>query len=215
MRKRCLSILLALALCLAYIPAPVHAAGDTFYVDTYLDASNNVYDSFGGAVVAAGSDDTIVLRTDVSEEFNEGDAGETYTLDLNGHTFDLTGGLLFKSNANWLVMDSQGGGELKAEAIVLEGPDQDFNLQGDNFAFTVTDSLTMSGDNAVFSVLNTPTDIATLTLGGGPPERRNAEYPRSRHGGSRRERNSGKRNVCRYSSVLRQQRYIGDDGRHV
>ncbi len=107
MKRRCLSILLILALILSVTPVPVHAVGETFYVDTYIDAPNNIYNTFDAAVAAAGSEDYIVLNTDTDiGAFSGGSDINSYSIDLNGHT--LTG-TSFTSPATWEIYDRSTG----------------------------------------------------------------------------------------------------------
>ena len=157
MRKRCLSIFLVLALCLAYLPVPVHAA--TVNVSSY--------GSFADAVGDAGDGGTVVIdeanyETDIG--VMTGTSGESYTIDLNGQSFTVTTGTGFLTDSNWTIIDSVGGGSFTADSISLNAglanDDPQFSVGGSSQGF----SFKVAGTISIPSMTN---GRGTLSFGEG------------------------------------------------
>ena len=134
MKKRLLSILTALALCLSLLPATALAgAGDVASVTS--GGVTTDYATLEGAVAAAqaSSDSTVKMLQSVELSKNIEVTQGTFTIDLNGKTVSSLGGLsgayVFKlpkgSTANVLLTDTASGGTVQAYSnktgIFMEG----------------------------------------------------------------------------------------------
>ncbi len=134
MKKRLLSILMALALCLSLLPTTALAgAGDVASVTS--GGVTTDYATLEGAVAAAqaSSDSTVKMLQSVELSKNIELTQGTFTIDLNGKTVSSLGGLngayVFKlpkgSTANVLLTDTASGGTVQAYSnktgIFMEG----------------------------------------------------------------------------------------------
>ena len=166
MRKRILSIVLVLALCLAYTPAIPKA----YAADYEVSDEDELYMAIDGLV----SGQSIQLLADIEYgyEISAGSVGENYTIDLNGKSLSLVDN--FESEANWTITDSSGNGgtfavggdlimtagTLRLESGVTVSVNGYFRFVGSTISLSGGSTLSVSGDCEL-------ADSITLNFGAG------------------------------------------------
>lgn len=106
MKKRFLSIMMALCLTLTLLPTAALAA-DKQVVLIKPDGTETAYELPGAAFAASEPGDVVQLRGDISWQLATLPAEKQVTLDLNGHTWNVGAGLTVKGELT--VIDSQAG----------------------------------------------------------------------------------------------------------
>lgn len=165
-KRRILSLLTALALCLSLLPVTALADGKVAAID------GKEYDTLAGAIndVRAGTPTTITLLKSFSTTSFEIPSNKNITLDLNGCELDLGEGqygIELKSGSTFTLTDSRSGGVLKfcgtsgsnRTAIYSSGSSPTINIQGG------TVEMTSNGNNSFYAVrANGPLNISGGTL---------------------------------------------------
>ena len=153
-KRRILSLLTALALCLSLLPVTALADGKVAAID------DKEYDTLANAIADvpknAGTPTTIKLLQSFKED-NSNDAtvtipeGTNITLDLRGFTLDLGEGkygVKLNPGSTFTLTDSRSGGVLKfcgtsgsnRTAIYSDGSSQTINIKGGTVEMTSTDT---------------------------------------------------------------------------